>query len=113
MKPLSHDDKIYAFKRATGAFAKSHHRWSERAASGLSDEELAEALQFELGVFGGSGGPGQMDIVYQGAGLKIWAGWDVFNHHETKPIFEGQSTIEMARHVYGIADPDDDQLALL
>jgi len=113
MKPLSYDDKVYAFKRATGGFAKSHERWEKRAVSGLNDEALAEALKFELGIFGGSGGPDQMDITYQGAGLKIWAGWSVFNHHETKPIFEGQNTIEMARIVYGISDPDDDQLALL
>ena len=113
MKPLSYDDKVYAFKRATGGFAKSHQRWADRAASGLNDEQLQEALKYEIGIFGGSCGPNQMDITYQGAGLKIWAGWSILNHHEAKPIFDEQSTIEMARLVYGISDPDDDQLSLL
>jgi hypothetical protein len=29
-----------------------------------------------------------------------------------KPTFEGKATIVMARHIYGIKDPADKQLAL-
>jgi hypothetical protein len=58
------------------------------------------------------GGPDQMNIVCQGAGLKIWAGWEVFNHVQTEPIFKGASTLEMARHVHGIADPEEEQISL-
>ena len=99
MKPLSHDDNIHAFRKATGGFAKSHDRWAERARTGLSDDALADALKFEIGIFGGCGGPDQMHIIYQGVGLKIWAGWEVFNHVQTEPIFRGASTLEMARLV--------------
>lgn len=112
MKPLSQQDKLWAFRKATGGFARSQERWAERARAGLTDAQLEQALKYELGIFGGSGGPNEMDIMYQGAGLKIWAAWDVFNHVKTKPIFQGAATISMAREVYGIADPSNDQLAL-
>ena len=62
---------------------------------------------------GGSGGPDSFSISYQGAGLKIWASWEGINLVTDKPIFESRATIAMARHVYGIPNPDDRQLSLL
>jgi hypothetical protein len=98
--------------RATGGFSRSNERWAERAARGLTDAELAEALSFELGIFGGSCGPGMLHLTFQGAGLKIWISWESHNHVTMKPTFEGQGTIAMARVVYGIKDPADRQLIL-
>jgi hypothetical protein len=40
------------------------------------------------------------------------ASWDSFNHYGTKPIFEGADTIAFAREVFGISNPDDEQLSL-
>ena len=45
-------------------------RWAERASTGLTDEELADALAYEIGIFGGSCGPGEIYLIYQRAGLK-------------------------------------------
>ena len=111
IKLLSADDRLYAFKRATGGIERAAKRWAERAATGLTDEQLAEALAFEIGIFGGSCGPGEMHLTYQGAGLKIWASWESMNHVTDRPIFEGRATIAMAREVYGIRDPSDTQLS--
>ena len=113
-RELSQDDKLYAFKKATNGFSQSDGRWRERAARGLTDEELKAALEFELGIYGGSGGPGEMSLAFRGAGLKIWADWNtVVPDRDRKPIFQGAATIRMAREVYGIIDPTDAQMALL
>jgi hypothetical protein len=111
-RPLTDADKRDGFIRATGGFSGARQRWAERAARGLTDPELAEALAFELGIFGGSYGPGELSLTFQGAGLKIWIAWDIQNHVTTRPTFEGRNTIAMARLVYGIKDPSNLQLAL-
>lgn len=112
-RALTEADKRKGFMRATGGFARSRERWAEHAARGLSDTALAEALAREIGIFGGSCGPGELWLTYQGAGLKLWISWDVSNHVTTKPTFEGRSTIAMARLVHCINDPADKQLTLL
>ena len=112
-RELSHDDKLKAFRKATNGFSQAEGRWKERAERGLSDEELKAALEYEIGIYGGSGGPGDMSISYQAAGLKIWADCNtVVPDRDCKPIFQGTATIRMAREVYGIKDPTDTQLAL-
>lgn len=111
-RPLTEADKRQGFVRATGGFSRSAERWAERAAQGMSDSELAEALAQELGIFGGSCGPGELSLTYQGAGLKIWISWEIQNHVTTRPTFAGKETIAMARLVYGLHDPTDRQLAL-
>lgn len=114
LRELSNEDRVNAFKLATRGFSGSDVRWKGRAERGLTDEELRTALQFEIGIYGGSGGPGRMSLEFQGAGLKIWAGWnDVAPRMKHKPIFEGASTVRMAREVYGIRDPGDGQMSLL
>ena len=94
------------------------HGWRSRplagtAAKGMNDEELAKALAYEIGAFGGSGGPDSLCLTYQAAGLKIWIDWEIVNAHEWPPVFQGQATVAMARAVYRIKDPADKQLALL
>lgn len=111
-RPLTDADKREGFLRATGEFSGAERRWAERAARGMTDAELAKALAFELGIFGGSCGPGELWLTYQGAGLKIWISWEVQNHVTTRPTFEGRSTITMARLVYGIKDPSNAQMSL-
>ena len=111
-RPLTDTDKREGFIHATGGFSGAKRRWAERAARGMIDAELAEALAFELGIFGGSCGPGALWLTFQGAGLKIWIYWEIQNHVTTRPTFAGSSTIAMARLVYGIKDPSNLQLAL-
>ena len=111
-RPLTEADKREGFIRATGGYSSAKQRWAECVATGLTDKELAEALSFELGILGGSGGPDKLSLTFQGSGLKIWISWEVHNHVTMKPTFEGKSTIAMARLVYGVNDPADRQLAL-
>lgn len=104
--------RIAGFGKATCGVAGAVNRWKERAAKGMSDAELAAALAYEIGIFGGSGGPDGLCLTYQAAGLKIWISWEIQNTHEQSPIFQGAGTVAMARIVYGIRDPADKQLAL-
>lgn len=111
-RPLTEVARRDGFIRATGGYSGARQRWAERAAHGMSNTELAEALALELGIFGGLGGPNCLSLTYQGAGLKIWISWETHNHVTMKPTFEGKGTIATARLVYGISDPADRQLAL-
>jgi hypothetical protein len=43
--PLSNEDLTKAFRRATSGFSGAAERWAARAHSGLTDEQLAEALE--------------------------------------------------------------------
>lgn len=105
-------ERIAGFRRATCGMAGAASRWQERAAKGMSDAELAAALAYEIGIFGGSSSPDGLSLSYQAAGLRIWIGWEIQNTHKQLPVFQGAATVAMARRVYGIRDPADKQLAL-
>lgn len=110
--PLKADEIEHAFRRATSGFAGGMERWAERAAKGMTDEELSLALKYEIGIFGGQCGPGMLGISYQGNGLRIWADRGI-GSHRCRPILAGAATVAMARAVYGIRDPDDKQMSFL
>jgi len=114
MAELSRTDKRNAFIAVTGNTENAKARWRQRSETGLTDDDLIDALRYELGIFGGSSKTeSRPSITYQGAGLKIWAGWHTVNHCQEQPIFEGMATIKMACETFGIANPDDEQLSLL
>ena len=108
-RPLTQADKEEAFRIATRALPKWY---ADEIAKGMTDAALTSALEQVLGIFGSSCGPGRMDVAHQAADLKIWGGWHFVNHHIEKPLFQGAKTLAMARHIYGIADPNDEQMAL-
>lgn len=109
-RALTPQEREEAFRIAT----KCLPTWfADEIANGMSDAELAEALKSVLGIWGGSYGPGKMDIVFQGSGLRIWAGWHIVDHATERPIWQGQQTIAMARVIYDISDPEDRQQRLL
>jgi hypothetical protein len=62
--------------------------------------KLEEALRSEIGIMGGSGGPGQPSLACQGAGLKTWCWWESINLVQNTPIFTDRATVAMAREVY-------------
>lgn len=112
-RELSPEDKLRAFKKATHGMEGSEQRWQERAEKGLTDYDLKAALEYEIGIYGGSCGPGEISLTFQAAGLKIWADWNSAAPDVTgKPIFQGEATIRIAREFYDIKDPIDTQLAL-
>lgn len=106
---FSQADRELFFRAATGGFV---FRYGDQFADGMSDDDLRKALEESLGIFGGSGGPGKPSVTYRGAGLKIWGAWEVINHVTTAPLYSGQATVDMAREVYGIKDPSQDQMSL-
>jgi hypothetical protein len=108
-RPLTEAEKITAFRMATRSFRAWY---AGEIAAGMTDSALASALEHGLGIMGGSSGPGKLDVSYQGAGLRIWAGWGFQNTVTDKPLFAGRATVAMAREVYGIANPQDRQMRL-
>lgn len=106
--PLTDEQKLCVFRAATSGFAKWY---AEDIKCGMTDQQLAEALENALGIMGGRAAPGEPCVQYQGAGLKIWGGWE-FDFYDVPPLFSGQKTIAMARTVYGIPDPEQRQMAL-
>lgn len=109
-KELSREDRELIFRIATKSLV---HWYGDQFAAGMTDQQLSDALERALGIFGGSGGPDSPSITFKGAGLKIWGAWQVVNHVTTTPLFSGQATLDMAREVYGIPDPSKEQLSLL
>lgn len=108
-EPLTQCEKEEVFRQATSGLVRFH---SAEIKAGMTDEALEAALKRVLGIFGGSGGPDILSITYQGAGLKIWGGRETLNHVLDPPLFAGQATVQMARYLYGISDPDDMQMSL-
>lgn len=108
-RSLTQADRVEVFRLATRSFIYWH---ADQIEAGMTDDELETALKNALGTFGGSGGPDRLSVCHTGAGLRIWGGWHIVNHCVEKPLFKGTETVVMAREVYGIANPDDNQLAL-
>lgn len=101
-----------AFIRATQSMCGAERRWKNDASTGLTDDQLEARLAFELGCYGGSSGHG-LDVEFTADGLRIWANDAGFvRRTKDKPILHGKSTIAYARHLYGIGNPADTQLAL-
>lgn len=86
-RPLTRADREEAFRLATLALPKWY---ANEIAKDITDAALTSALEQVLGIFGGSCGPGRMDVAHQAAGLKIWGGWHFVNHHTEKPLYQRQ-----------------------
>ncbi len=110
MSRLTQTERAEVFRLATRSLV---NWYADEMAAGMNDAELKSALERALGIFGGSGARGRLSITYTGAGLRIWGGWHTVNHCVETPLFFGNGTIAMAREVYEICNPDDDQLSLL
>jgi hypothetical protein len=108
--PLTDDEKVWAFRRAAEGMEGAPKRWAERVSSGLTDEQLEDALQYEFGSMGGSSRD-NVGVTYAGDGLKVWADRRM-GSRSRPPMLEGKTTLAFARRVYGITDPDDKQMWL-
>ncbi len=109
---LTEEDKKQAFIRAVTNTTGAKDRWQERVETGLNDQDLHDALRRELGIAGGGGCRDSVKVEYEGSGLKIWASWQGVMPCIDAPIFEGRHTIAIARLVFGIPNPDDQQMSL-
>ena len=107
-RSLTAADRIAAFRTATGGLAK---HFAAEIAAGMTDAQLEITLGRVMGIMGGSCGSDDLDVNYQGAGLRIWASWSWANMRG-KPLFAGPATVAMAREVYGIANPQERQMRL-
>ena len=112
MRKLTEIDKQQSLRRALTCMQGSGDRWLNRANTGLNDTDMAQAVRYELGISGGSGCRDSIDIHYEGAGFKVWAAWECFNHCLEEPIFQGNATIKAARLLFGVKNTNDLQLDL-
>ena len=109
MVALNQSEREEVFRRATSSLVT---RYAEQIKKGMTDDELSTTLKDCLGTFGGSGGPDRLSVSHQGAGLKIWGAHHSLNHVIEKPLFAGKQTINMAREMYSIPDPNNNQMNL-
>lgn len=108
MNDLTREEREWAFRKAMGGFALRYMK------PAMTDEELAEALALALGIFGGSGGPGELSIMCQGGRPENLGGPPPLpSGSTTSRCFEARETVAMAREIYGITDSADTQLSLL
>jgi hypothetical protein len=107
--PLTDDDKARALRLAAESMEGAKQRWAERVRTGQTDEQLARALEYEFGQMGGCSRD-DIGVTFQGNGLKLWAARCIGSRSQP-PILEGQKTVSFARRVYGIADPEEKQMA--
>lgn len=110
---LSHEDRTYALSCATAGLPRVLARRGVSLAEGLTDARLAEALSASMGEHGGCGGPDELSLAWCGAGLRIWASWDVPNTVRDTPVFQGTATVRAAREHWRISDPEEAQLVLI
>jgi hypothetical protein len=106
---LTETDKLAGFKACTGGLPKWH---AEQIAAGMTDAELAKVLEQVIGIMGGRSAMKSCPAVsYRGAGLKIWVAWD-WPDEKLPPTYSGATTLAVVREVYGIRNPEDQQLQL-
>jgi hypothetical protein len=108
-RELTKADKHDCFRKATRNLPV---RYASAIVAGMTDQQLEEALEEVLGIFGGSSAPGERSVAFTGAGLRIWGGWHIVNTVTEKPLFAGRATIAMARQVHGVIDPNKKQIDL-
>jgi hypothetical protein len=95
-----------AIKSACRHIAGAEERWADRRKTGLTDEQLLEALGRELGIQGGaSGGGGILEINYTGRGSpRIWIGP---YECKDKPTLSGPALLRAVRDVLLIRTPEE------
>ena len=101
-RPLSQADKEEAFRIATRALPQWY---ADEIAVGMTDTALTSALEQVLGIFGGSCGPGRLDVAHQAAGLKIWGGWHFLNHRTENRSLRTQRPLPWPDTSTGLATP--------
>ena len=81
---------------------------------GITDEELKAVVKSKFGS-SGSSGPESISVNREGVGFRLWMSWTKW-HYNTKPIIQGQATIDLAREIlrtdHGVFNPDDKQQSL-
>jgi hypothetical protein len=104
-RPVRQVDLEAAFWLATTHTEGAEARWRKRAKNGMTNAELAEALEEELGEGGGATGmPACPSVCFTGVGLKIWVAWGITTG-QGKPALKGAATVRLARRMYGIPYP--------
>ena len=110
--PADMDPVDVAVLYALHGWANSDERWAERRHTGLTDHELREAVQYELGEEGGRGGPGRLPVAFRG-GKRSMVIVNVFQVNSTRPYnpsfpivkFTGQRLLDKARRLFAIPYP--------
>lgn len=99
-----------AIRRACASYVGGQDRWATLADTGATDEEIEEMLGIEMGISGGSSGPGCLPECHQRNPPSIWLGELT---PKGKPTLAGKALIAAVRDVFGIHQKvNEGQLAL-
>lgn len=90
-------------RRALHHYADADQRWQERKETGLTDAQLKEAISFEFGISGSSGGPGIPDIAFKGGSDPkfVYGSMDYYS----EPTLGGRKLVDKVRQVMVIPYP--------
>jgi len=103
-RPLSVDEIVEAFMRSSHSIANARERWDKRRARGLTDQELKEAIAYEFVVRGGSSGPRQRSIMYNGGSNPVL---EIEKQLPIGKVIKGKDLLTLARKVLAIPTPNE------
>jgi len=88
-------------------YSKSQTRWSKISEAGATDKDIIEELNYNMGLGGGSGGPGWLHEEHRGNPPRIW-----FDFNMGQPDITGKQLIDITRVILDIGMPGCKQLHL-
>lgn len=106
------DEQRHALRRACCHYVGAESRWAALARAGASDAQIIELMNSEMGLGGGSGGPGWLGVYDKGYPPRVWMGEDCFGE-DGKPFLAGAELVHQVRLLFGIHQPaPEGQLSL-
>jgi len=98
------DHNRKCLRMALMSFADAGRRWDDRAAKGLTDDELSDAVEYELGSYGGYCGD-DIQVAYKGSPSAVYIG--AISPHPGPGVTEvkGKDLLDAARAEFGIPKP--------
>lgn len=101
-RPLSEEEIVGAFMRASHSMADAENRWNRRRERGLADNELKEAIAYEFGAHGASSGPRLRSIMYKGGNSPVL---EIEKSLPIGKVIKGKELLTLARNTLNIPTP--------
>lgn len=106
---LSPTETREVFREATHAMENAAERWSERAETGRTDDQLEQDIVFEVGTGGRTCRKTRHLVDYTSGAIRAGRSWQELK--ACNPL-SPRAAIPLARDLYGIADPSNPQQSL-
>lgn len=94
----------HALRRACCSYVGADDRWAALASAGASDAQIIELMNSEMGLGGGSSGPGWVPVYSRGNPPRVWMGDHCFAG-AGKPFLVGAELVHQVRLLFGVHQP--------